>query len=132
MIPSSPEGPADPERLSILLVEDCPESREALSYVLGRRGHRVTAAADLAAARLAAGSGPFDVMVCDLMLPDGSALDLMEDLRGAVPGVVLSGHDGEDDRRQTRAAGFAAHLAKPVTADRLEATLRRVVRLASH
>src|SRR5262249_3902884 len=57
----------------------------------------------------------------DIELPDGSGLELMRDLQHrGIPGIALSGHGSEDDVRQSRAAGFAVHLVKPVLADVLD------------
>ena len=61
-------------------------------------------------------------------LPDVSGLDLMRqlhDLHG-LPGIALSGHGMEEDLKNARAAGFFAHLVKPVTMDPLRALLSQV------
>src|SRR5207253_3168692 len=92
-------------------------------------GHRVTTADSLADGLAAADREPFDLVVSDLGLPDGSGLDLMRRLhaRTGVPGIALSGFGTDDDLRRSREAGFVAHLTKPIDLNALEAAIRRVV-----
>ncbi len=123
------QGVAALPLLRILLVEDNPDSRRILSRLLRSRGHRVTTAASVACARSATASeGPFDLVISDLGLPDGSGLDVMRHVLSCGPakGIALSGYGREDDIRQTRDAGFSAHLTKPVDFTRLEDEIRRV------
>ncbi len=69
--------------------------------------------------------GKFDAVISDLGLPDGNGLDLMREIQrqSPVPAIALSGYGMEDDLRQTRAAGFSAHLVKPVNVDQLRQLL---------
>jgi CheY-like chemotaxis protein len=69
-----------------------------------------------------AAHGTFDLLVSDLGLPDGSGLDLMRELRSrgqALPAIAVSGYGQEEDLAHSRAAGFSAHLIKPVDPNRL-------------
>jgi CheY-like chemotaxis protein len=43
-----------------------------------------------------------------------------------IPGIAVSGYGSADDLRESRAAGFSAHLVKPVLADALDEAIRRV------
>jgi CheY-like chemotaxis protein len=113
--------------LTILLVEDYLDILEFLTLVLQRRGHEVIAAQSLAAARAAAAVRDFDLLISDIELPDGSGLELMRDLGGghSVPGLALSGFGSKEDVELSRAAGFVAHLTKPVDLRRLEEMVER-------
>jgi len=115
-------------RLAILLVEDNADSADALSLGLELEGYQVRLAVSVAAAREAA-QEPFDVLVSDLSLPDGSGLDLVAEIHShtPVPAIALSGNGSERDKSRSAAAGFAAHLTKPVTIDRLSETIRALV-----
>jgi CheY-like chemotaxis protein len=95
--------------------------------VLRRQGHEVRTATSLSRALEAAGD-EFDVVVSDLDLGDGSGLELMRHVRsrGDTPGIAVSGYATEDDVQQSREAGFAVHLAKPVTFAMLESAIQRV------
>lgn len=56
-----------------------------------------------------------DILISDIALPDGSGLDLMQQLApSGVRGVAISGHDGPEYQKASLAAGFSAHLTKPV------------------
>ena len=80
----------------------------------------------------AAESRPFDVVVSDLGLPDGSGHDLMRRLRERRPvaGIAMSGYGTEDDIRRSREAGFAEHLVKPVDLAHLRAAILRTAAIA--
>jgi CheY-like chemotaxis protein len=100
-----------------------------MSRLLRERGHRVTSAGGVEAAlRVADHDGPFDLVISDIGLPDGSGLELMQRIRtaGPVPGIALSGYGTEEDLRKSREAGFFTHLTKPVDFPTLEAAIRRV------
>jgi len=115
--------------LRLLLVEDHDSSREVLARILRRSGHEVHAARNGAEAlRLAEEVQNFNVVISDIGLPDQSGLDLMRHLqtRYGFPGIALSGHGMEEDLKKARAAGFFAHLVKPVSLDQLRALLAQV------
>ena len=88
------------------------------------RGHEVTVATSLRRA-LKAASADFDLVVSDIDLGDGSGLELMRHIRSLAdtPGIALSGYATQDDVRQSLEAGFASHLAKPVTLATLESAI---------
>ncbi|HET6410219.1 MAG TPA: response regulator [Chthoniobacteraceae bacterium] len=111
--------------LRLLIVDDHEATRIVLSRLLTRAGHQVTLAASMQEALAAFAAGHFDVVISDLGLPDGSGLDLMRELQRQRPtaGIALSGYGMEDDLRQTKEAGFFAHLVKPVNIEQLRQLL---------
>jgi signal transduction histidine kinase/ActR/RegA family two-component response regulator len=120
-------APAAP--LRILLVEDHADTARVLATILRRDGYHVVTAMTLAAACEAAERRPFDLVVSDIGLPDGSGLDLMRQLRGLDPGIrgiALSGFGMEQDKQAARTAGFSEHLTKPVSIGKLRETIRKV------
>src|SRR5579859_1632062 len=95
--------------LSVLLVEDHPDTSLAMERLLRRAGHRVETAANVAQAIEAFRPGRFDLLVSDSGLPDDSGLELMRLLKGRQPGILgicLSGYGTEEDLRACREAGF--------------------------
>lgn len=118
-------APVSPSRgLRILLVEDNKDTLNYMALVLGTRGHEVTTAEGLAQAILAAAQ-PFDLLISDIELPDGTGLELMRQLHGrGLPAIAMSGYGSEEDVLASREAGFAAHLTKPVDLTRLLAAVR--------
>jgi PAS domain S-box-containing protein len=118
-----PSAPATRAR-KILLVEDHDDTRRSMARLLGRR-HEVRDANSIAAALEIAGTEPFDLVISDLGLPDGSGLDLMRELRQryGLRGICLSGFGMEDDLARSADAGFTRHLTKPVDLDKLQAAI---------
>src|SRR6185369_13087887 len=115
--------------LSILLVEDHVDTAEAITDLLREQGHHVLAAGSIATALERAAETPgIDLVISDLGLPDGDGRTLMRELRDryGLTGIAFSGYGTEEDRRESKEAGFAAHLTKPVTLDALLAEIRRV------
>jgi two-component system CheB/CheR fusion protein len=118
--------PAADRTLRILLVEDHGDTARIMRRLLQGRGHEVQTAADVASALEATRRGQFDLLISDLGLPDGSGMDLMRRFvaeGGRAPAIALSGYGQEQDIAQSREAGFAAHLTKPVNMDQLVSTI---------
>jgi CheY-like chemotaxis protein len=118
--------------LRILLVEDHSETALLLKAILETSGHSVAVANDVRSAVAHAESSPFDIVVSDIGLPDGTGYELMKRLhqRYDLPGVALTGYGMDGDLQQSREAGFADHIIKPVDAFQLESVLYRVARAA--
>jgi two-component system CheB/CheR fusion protein len=119
-----------PEPLRLLLVEDHPDTADALAQLLSFEGFEVTVAGSVQAA-IAAARPEHEVLVSDLALPDGNGYGLLRKLRAAghqLPAVALSGFGAEDDKRQSRDAGFAEHLTKPVEIQTLLDAIQRIHR----
>jgi PAS domain S-box-containing protein len=117
------------KHVDILLVEDHEDTARVLGRILRNAGFEVTHAGTMADARARAASNRFDLLISDLGLPDGSGLDLMKALRDTqgLKGIALSGFGTDDDIAASAAAGFAAHLTKPVDWDRLRAEIERLI-----
>jgi CheY-like chemotaxis protein len=113
--------------LRVLLAEDDAATVETVAKVLRRQGHVVRMATSLRGA-LEAASDEYDVVVSDIDLGDGSGLELMRRVRsqGDTPGIAVSGYATEDDVQQSREAGFAVHLSKPITYEMLESAIHQV------
>src|SRR5256886_2176574 len=127
---SDPESPAlSPVRRHLLVVDDEPHIGLLLRPHLERLGYVVTLARTLAEARraLQGGDGPFDALLLDLHLPDGSGLELLRELRSAAatrafPVIVLTA-EGED-RILGEAEGLGAGLlTKPFSPSKLTARI---------
>ncbi|MEN3940475.1 PAS domain S-box protein [Prosthecobacter sp. SYSU 5D2] len=127
--PQKPEAePPASHLFNILLVEDHEPTRQVLARLLNRAGHVVTAVGSVAEGVLAAemAANTLDILVSDVGLPDGSGMDLMQQLRSRgiiLSGIALSGYGMEEDHQRTREAGFARHLVKPVKFEQLQQAL---------
>ncbi len=115
---------------SILLVEDDENLRITLADNLEEQGYAVTQAATMKAAWAALEAGRFEVVVLDLMLPDGDGYALCRKLRAAGHGsrvLMLTARSLEEDLVRGFEAGADDYLAKPY---RLRELLARVAALA--
>ena len=90
----------------------------------------VRVAVDVQSALKEAAAFKFDVLVCDLRLPDGTGWDLMKTLgeRSAVRGIAFSAFDEPEHRARSKNAGFLEHVVKGSTPEALLAAVRRAVR----
>jgi CheY-like chemotaxis protein len=118
--------------VKILLVEDNPDTLRLLKRLLCAMGHEVNSAASVQGA-LEAAAEPFDLLISDIGLPDGSGWELMRQLNSTRPikGVALSGFGTEEDLRKSREAGFITHLVKPIDVSRLEQVIEQITAAAS-
>jgi CheY-like chemotaxis protein len=125
------DADGEPDRVQILLVEDHADTARTMAGLLKTIGYEVRTADSVAAALQAAQAEPFDLLISDIGLPDGSGLDLMRQLRARLSarGICLSGFGMDEDIARSLDAGFAEHLTKPVDLRGLEAVIRRVMRV---
>ena len=114
----------------ILLVEDNDATRNILARLLSRDGHNVQTAGTCAAAIEEAHhqppDSPFQILVSDLGLPDGSGLSLVREVKAELPAIkaiALSGYGTEEDVLRSMEAGFHTHLTKPITIEALRQAL---------
>ncbi|SDV51591.1 hybrid sensor histidine kinase/response regulator [Chitinasiproducens palmae] len=118
-------GPSNQQKaraLKILLVEDNEDTAFAMASLLEIDAHEVSVAASVADAHRHIDAGPFDLLISDIGLPDGTGLDIVtrwRERRGAAPSIAITGYGMEEDVRRSREAGFSDHLTKPVSFERL-------------
>ena len=115
-------------RLRVLVVEDHADTRAMLEWFLSHRGHEV-AVADSLAEGVRRLEEPWDVVLSDLGLTDGSGLEIARRARasGRAPGllIALTGFGARDQAAASREAGFDDHLVKPVDLEELCALIER-------
>jgi CheY-like chemotaxis protein len=111
-------------RLRILLVEDHEDTVRAMSWLLRRIGHDVSVARTVRDAVAEARQTPFDLLISDIGLPDGTGWDVIGQMpRRDMPAIALTGFGMEQDVARSLAAGFTEHLTKPVNFQKLEAVI---------
>ena len=131
-LPPSPEPisgrPSSPRTL--LILDDSPTLRERLRQLLADDYHLVEADSGRAALAACAGDNPPDLLLVDLNLgatpgqdPEGSGLDVIRQLHGAIPCVVLTVDRSPATRRTALQAGAWAYLLKPPEPETLRAAL---------
>jgi DNA-binding response OmpR family regulator len=117
--------------MRILVVDDHRETRELITRHFARAGHMVQTASSCAEAARVLGAMSFDVVVLDVMLPDGSGIDLCGSLRAqgcAVPVLLLTARGGVHDRVGGLDAGADDYLVKPFSLAELVARVRALGR----
>jgi two-component system CheB/CheR fusion protein len=123
--------PAEAKSLNILLVEDHVDTARAMSRLLRSQGHAVRAAGTVAEA-LESAKQPFDLLLSDIGLPDGTGVELIRQIRkqygDKITAIALTGFGMEDDLERCREAGFDSHLTKPVNLQSLERLLQQVIK----
>jgi DNA-binding response OmpR family regulator len=121
-----------PER--VLVVEDDSSIAELLKIVLERQGFIVQIAGNCETATKALEDGSPDLVLLDLMLPDGHGLDLLrwlrDDMGSALPVVVLTAFRQEEKALRAFELGAADFISKPFRPRELVARIQRVLTLA--
>jgi CheY-like chemotaxis protein len=112
----------EPDRRRILVVDDHGDTLRSMKLLLRRLGYEVLTAENMTDALRIAATEPFDILLSDIGLPDGSGLELLRRIRETrnVPALALSGFGMDEDLERSREAGFSDHLTKPVSIDRLQ------------
>jgi CheY-like chemotaxis protein len=103
----------------VLIVDDNEDAAAMMAEALTMRGHIICIAADGPAALTVATEFDPDLAVLDIGLPVMDGYELarrLQDTAGLshVPLIAVTGYGQEQDRQRSAAAGFVAHLVKPV------------------
>jgi signal transduction histidine kinase/DNA-binding response OmpR family regulator len=120
--------------LQVLVVDDEPETRELLRYVLEQCDSRVTLAENAREALAALSAGTFDVLVSDIGMPDIDGYALIRGIRALptdtasrVPAIALTAYARSEDRTAALRAGFDMHLTKPIEPSELLVVIATLV-----
>ena len=114
----------------VLVVEDQPNLLRSIIAATTEAGFVATGAATLADASNGLLAGP-DLIILDIMLPDGSGLDWLKELRSSrndVPVLLLTARDSIQDRVAGLDSGADDYLVKPFSIDELLARMRALLR----
>jgi two-component system, OmpR family, response regulator RegX3 len=120
----------DADPLRILFVEDEPSIAEPFSHALARAGFATTTVGTAAEALAAAERVAPDLVLLDLMLPDGDGREVCRELRrrGDVPIVMLTARGTESDRVVGLELGADDYVVKPFSGVEVIARIRAVLR----
>jgi DNA-binding NtrC family response regulator len=113
-----------------LIVDDDPNTREALAALVQSDGFTTATAGSIAEARIQLVRQRPDVVLMDLRLPDGSGIELFDDLedRASIETILITGHASVESAVEALRLGASDYLVKPVNLQRLKAVLARVPR----
>jgi len=116
--------------LDLLIVDDEVSLRDFLTIVFEEDGCRVETAATLADGRAAIQKNEPDLVLCDLMLPDGSGLDLLREAKAQNPliaVIMITAHTSTKSAVEALKAGAFDYIAKPFDIDELKIIVRNAV-----
>jgi two-component system response regulator PilR (NtrC family) len=116
--------------LDLLIVDDEASLRDFLSIVFEEDGWRVATAASLAEGRAALQKDEPELVLCDLMLPDGSGLELLREIKSQNPSmavIMITAHTSTKSAVEALKAGAFDYIAKPFDIDELKIIVRKAV-----
>jgi CheY-like chemotaxis protein len=115
---------------TILLVEDHADTANVFARMLRRDGFEVTVAATAGSAAELCQQRAFDLLICDLQLPDGLGDQVLNTARSCSPatkGIVVSGHDSPSRLAEARQLGFEDYFLKPIDYPVLREAIARIL-----
>jgi PAS domain S-box-containing protein len=121
---------SDLNGIRVLVVDDEPDSREFVAFVLEQSGAEVVTATTASEALGLLQRLKPDVLLSDIGMPEMDGYMLMQQVRalpveqgGQVLAIALTAYAGDFNQQQARQAGFQRHLAKPVEPEKLIKTI---------
>ena len=119
--------------VNILVIEDEPDIRRNLEYNLGREGFNASSVGSLDEAGEKLKSKKFDLILLDLMLPDGSGLDLCKKIKSnseteATPIIILTAKDDEVDKVVGFELGADDYVTKPFSVRELILRVKAILK----
>jgi DNA-binding NtrC family response regulator len=112
----------------MLLVDDHHETVEAFGKILLNDGHDVKTAESFAAAKTLALRERFDVLLCDIGLPDGEGNTLLEQVRAVYPirSVAITGYAVPADVNGVAEGVFGEYLLKPLEVEQIRSAIENI------
>lgn len=137
--PKTPEDKFDGvvklDGVHVLVVDDEPDIRELVAFILELSGAEVTLAASAEEALVTLSQSLPDLLLCDIGMPEVDGYALMNKIRklppgkgGNLPAIALTAYVGEFHQRKALAAGFEMHIAKPVEPEHLVRAIAQIVK----
>ena len=117
----------------ILIIEDEPDIRKTLEYNISREGYKVVCASSLSKGKEHINSSDFSLILLDLMLPDGSGLDLCREIKSdkdksSIPIIILTAKDDEVDKVVGFELGADDYVTKPFSVRELILRIKAVLK----
>ena len=124
---------ADLTGMRILVVDDEADAREVIAATLAHVGATVSAAGSVDAAMAVIAQNPPDLVISDIAMPVADGYDLIRRVKllgpeegGQIPVIALTAYARTEDRERAVAAGFKAHIAKPINPATLISAVRKL------
>jgi two-component system phosphate regulon response regulator PhoB len=122
--------------VKILVIEDEPDIRRNLEYNLSREGFSVSAAASISEANTLLATTDYNLILLDLMLPDGSGIDICKRIKSnsdteSIPIIILTAKDDEVDKVVGFELGADDYVTKPFSVRELILRVKAVLKRGS-
>ena len=114
--------------MDLLIVDDEASLRDFLTIVFEEEGWSVESAASIGEARAAVQKKEPDVVLCDLMLPDGSGIDYLRDVKAQNPSIafiMITAYTSTKSAVEALKAGAVDYIAKPFDVEELKIIVRK-------
>jgi two-component system response regulator PilR (NtrC family) len=118
---------ADPK---LLIVDDEESLLEFLSLLFEQEGYAVTTAASMAAARARLGDGEYDLVLCDVMMPDGNGLDLLREIQRGEDNtavIMMTAYSSTKSAIEAMKAGAYDYVSKPFDVEEIKVLAERAL-----
>ena len=130
--PSREEPAKVPTPAQLMVIEDDEDTLEMLRATLEARGFQVTACESAAQSLRTAAKQSFDLIISDIGMPEMDGFEIIKQLRQredfkSIPAIALSGYASHKDIKAALAAGFSAHVSKPVDPAELLALIKELL-----
>ncbi len=115
---------------TILVIDDEPSIREMLTIFLEEMGYLVETADTVRNGIAAVDTNAFDLVMCDLRLPDGTGLEVLEHAQKnptAPPFIIITAHTTPQNALDALRAGASEYLSKPFNVEDLRLILRNLL-----
>ena len=117
----------------ILIIEDEPDIRKTLEYNISREGYKVVSASSLSEGKDQINLSDFSLILLDLMLPDGSGLDLCREIKSdkdksSTPIIILTAKDDEVDKVVGFELGADDYVTKPFSVRELILRIKAILK----
>ena len=117
----------------ILIIEDEPDIRKTLEYNISREGYKVVSASSISEGKKQINSSDFSLILLDLMLPDGSGLNLCREIKSdkdksPTPIIILTAKDDEVDKVVGFELGADDYVTKPFSVRELILRIKAILK----
>src|ERR1035437_4809605 len=119
----------------VLIIDDDPHFLRILHRILSSEKFVVAATSNSCDALGLLRSGNFELVICDLRMPDCDGLNLLQAIRSTgnkTPVIILTAYDDVDTYLEAMNAGATEYLNKPIKSDELVHVVRNCIRRGNH
>lgn len=121
------------QKARILVVDDEANLLDFMSLLLTEEGYDVTSALSLSKAREALSEHTFDLVLCDIMMPEGSGLDLLREIReseASASVIMITAYTSTDTAIQAMKLGAYDYVSKPFDVEELKVLITKALEKA--